>query len=334
MLWGSTIWSLLYYGTAASFTMGLYESETSSSGVAATYIIAGGLGYIVPALLTSDAPVSNGAASLALGGMFQGAIHGWLLAGLLGGDDVSERLGFGLSLLTGIGETVAGYTIGTKTGITEGSAGVINTTEFYGMAVGGLLGLTILDTDAMADGDAAVRLASGLGLAGAVGGIFLGSALASEQRFTPTDATVYGIAGVLGAFLPISVLATVQPTELSSRVVSGVTILGIAGGLVAGTAIVRGRDFRSGDATGIGLGTFAGALIGAGVALITEDAQAGPLLTWAGAAAGFGIGIAMAHPEVDLGLGGELDIEFNPLGLVLGSTLTRPVPVGSLTYRF
>lgn len=333
LLWGSTLWSLVYYGTAASTALGLYENESGASPVAATYILAGGLGYLVPALLTNDAPVSDGAATLALGGMFQGAIHGWLLSGLIGGDDVSERLGFGLSLLTGISETVAGYTIGTKTDITEGTASVINTTEFYGMAAGGLLGLTLIGTDETS-GDAAIRVSSGLAIAGAVGGIFAGMAMADAQHFTSSDATVYGVSGLLGAFLPLCVLSAVQPDELDARVASGLVVVGIVGGLASGTALVRGRDYRSGDGTGIALGTFAGALVGAGLAVLMEDAQSAPILTWAGAAGGFALGLGMASPELDLGLGGELDIDINPLGLVLGAQFTRPVPVGSLTYRF
>jgi hypothetical protein len=333
MLWGSTLWSLFYYGTAASTALGMYENESSASPIAATYILAGGLGYLVPALLTNDAPVSDGAASLALGGMFQGAIHGWLLSGLIAGDDVSERLGFGLSLLAGISETIAGYTIGTETGIAEGTAGVINTTEFYGMAAGGLLGLTLVGTDGTSE-DVAIRVSTGLALAGAVGGVYVGMATANAQHFTPSDATAYGVSGLLGAFLPLCVLTMVDPESLDARVVSGLSLLGIAGGLAVGTNIVRGRDYRSGDGTGIALGTFAGALVGAGVAVLVEDVQAGPMLTWVGAAGGFALGLSMARPEMDLSLGGQLDINVNPIGLLLGAQFTRPVPVGSLTYRF
>jgi hypothetical protein len=110
LLWGSTLWSLVYYGTAISYAF----SAEGEAGSAPPYLIAGGLGYFVPALLTQNANVSAGAASLAVGGMFQGAIHGWALGGLISGENLSTRTGFALSVVGGVSETIAGYVIGTN----------------------------------------------------------------------------------------------------------------------------------------------------------------------------------------------------------------------------
>jgi hypothetical protein len=159
LLWGSALWSLIYYAPAISIAV---SDETSS---AWTFLAAGGIGYLLPSLLTANAPVSEGAASLALGGMFQGAIHGWMLAGLIQGDNIDEQLGFGLSVATGIGETVAGYVIATNSNMQEGHAGVINTTMFYG----GVTGLwASLATAATVNDDLEIdpRVLGGVGLAG------------------------------------------------------------------------------------------------------------------------------------------------------------------------
>jgi len=329
LLWGSTLWSLFYYGSAASYVFGNGRDYEPS---AATYLIAGGLGYLLPALLTRNANVTEGAASLALGGMFQGAIHGWLLAGLIQGDNVDAKVGFGLSIATGIAETVGGYVVGSDTKITEGKASVINTTEFYGSVVGGLLGITILGFET--NSDATVRLGSGLALAGAAGGIVLGNLLGNEQYFSPTDATVYGTAGLLGLTLPYAILLAAREGEIDGRLVSGLGIVGVAGGLIAGNELVKGLNYRGSDGTGIVLGTLAGALIGVGIGVLAEDTRVAIITTWLGAAGGFVTGLAMAKPSVEGRSTGSLKFDFNPLSLVLGARSTVPLPVGSLTYRF
>ncbi|MBK6291830.1 MAG: hypothetical protein IPF59_08740 [Ignavibacteria bacterium] len=332
LLWGSTLWSLFYYGTAATFALGLTDEGSSGATAAAVYLITGGLGYLAPALATKNAPVTEGAVTLSLGGMFQGAIHGWLVAGLVGGDEVSERVGFGLSVLTGVSESIAGYVIGTNTNIQEGHASVINTTEFYGMATGGLLAFAIMGEGL--EGDATIRLASGMALAGTVGGIFVGNALGQHQHFTPTDASVYAVSALLGITLPIAFLTAVSPSDLNVRVASGLTVVGAVGGLFIGNQLVKGLDYRGVDGTGLVLGTFAGGLIGFGVGLLTEESQITPITSWAGAALGFGLGLAMSNPRDEGRSRGELKFDFNPLGLLLGSRSTVPVPVGSMTYRF
>lgn len=332
LLWGSTLWSLFYYGTAATVAFGLTDDDNSAGTAAAIYLIAGGLGYVAPALATKNAPVSEGAVTLSLGGMFQGAIHGWLVAGLVGGDNAGQRLGFGLSLLTGVGESVAGYVIGTKTNIEEGHASVINTTEFYGMAAGGLLAFAIMGEGL--EGDATIRLASGMALAGTVGGIFVGNALGTAQHFTSTDASVYAVSGLLGITLPIAVLAAVSPNDLNVRVATSLTVVGAVGGLVIGNELVKGLDFRGADGTGLVLGTIAGGLIGLGVGLLTDDPQITAVTSWSGAALGFGLGVAMSSPREEGRSRGELKFDFNPLGILLGARSTVPVPVGSMTYRF
>ncbi|MCX6141163.1 MAG: hypothetical protein NTX15_10120 [Candidatus Kapabacteria bacterium] len=330
LLWGSTLWSLFYYGSAASYAFGSSDEFEPS---AATYLITGGVGFLLPALLTNNANVTQGAASLALGGMFQGAIHGWLIGGLVAGEDLSPKTGFSISMVTGITETVVGYVVGSNLGIKEGKAGVINTTEFYTMVCGGLLGLTIIGPEEFGN-QVGLRLSSGLALAGAAGGIILGNAIGNAQYFSSTDATVYGTSGLLGLTLPYAILTAVLDGSIDGRLVSGMGIVGVAGGLLIGNELVKGLNYRGEDGTGVVLGTLAGALVGVGVGVLASDARVGAVAAWVGAAAGFATGLAMAKPEIEGRSSGQLKFDFNPLGLALGAHSKVPVPVGSLTYRF
>ncbi len=329
LLWGSTLWSLLYYGSAASY---VFSSENNFEPSAATYLIAGGVGFLLPALLTNNANVTEGAASLALGGMFQGAMHGWLIGGLVAGEDLGPKTGFGLSILAGVSETVVGYVVGSNTGIKEGKAGVINTTEFYSMVCGGLLGLTILGPSFSAN--EGIRLSSGLALAGAAGGIILGNIISNNQYFSATDATVYGTSGLLGLTLPYAVMVALLDGKIDGRIVSGLGIVGTAGGLLLGNELVKGLNYRGEDGTIVVLGTIAGALIGIGVGVLAEDSRVGAIAAWAGAAGGFATGLVLAKPETEGRSRGQLKFDFNPLGLIFGANSTVPIPVGSLTYRF
>lgn len=328
LLWGSTLWSLFYYG--AAITAAFSPSGDVTPG--ATYLIAGGLGYFVPMILTQDANVTAGAASLAVGGMFQGALHGWALGGLISGSNLSARTGFALSVLGGVSETIAGYVIGTNTGISEGGAGVISTTEFYGAAGGALAALTIMGN--LADGDASVRVLSGLGLLGAAGGVLVGNEIIKSQHITGSDATVYAVTGALGLGLPYAILSAVNPSDVSSRVITGIGLVGAVGGLYLGTRLIDGLDYRENDGTTVLLSTLAGGIVGVGLAQIVDSPEATWPIVWASAAGGFFIGRSFARPDVESKSMGKLDVQFNPLGLVLGARSNVPLPIGSVTYRF
>ncbi len=328
LLWGSTLWSLFYYGTAITAVFSP-DGEFSAS---PTYLIAGGLGYFVPAILTQDANVTAGAASLAVGGMFQGALHGWALGGLISGSNLSARTGFALSVLGGVSETIAGYVIGTNTGISEGAAGVINTTEFYGAAGGVLAALTIMGN--LTDGDASIRVLSGLGLLGAAGGVLVGNEIIKSQHITTSDATVYAVTGALGLGLPYAILSAVNPTDVSSRVITGIGLVGAAGGLYLGTRLIDGLDYRENDGTTVLLSTLAGGLVGIGIAQIVKTPEAIWPIVWGSSVGGFFIGRALARPDIESKSMGKLDVQFNPLGLVLGARSNVPLPIGSVTYRF
>lgn len=334
LLWGSTLWSLFYYGTATSVALNVDEP-------AIPILLAGGMGYLVPALLTNDAPVSDGAASLALGGMFQGTIHGWALAALVAGEDLFQsdtpRLGFGLSVLTGIGESVAGYVVATNTNMSEGRAGVINTTAFYGLLCGSFVSLAVFD-QVDPTSDAAARVLGGSALLGAAAGVVAGNAVADGQHYSSGDASMYGISGFFGAALPWVVIATIQPDDLSVTLASSISVASTIGGLWLGDQLVRGKDYRSTDGTISALSLLGGGLIGLGVAIMADDPDLTPALTYAGALGGFGISLAMAKPNRETRSTSAFEINVNPLGPLMlqrdAFGITRPAPFAIARYRF
>ncbi len=334
LLWGSTLWSLLYYGTATSVALDIEEP-------AIPILLAGGLGYLVPALLTNDASVTEGAASLALGGMFQGTLHGWALAMLLSGDQLTDsdqpRLGFGLSVLTGIAETVAGYVVATNTNMREGRASVINTTAFYGLACGALTTVAIFD-QIEPSSDVAVRVGGGAALLGAAAGVVAGNAVADGQHYSSGDASMYGITGFLGAALPWVVIGTIQPDDLSATLASSISIATTIGGLWLGDQLVRGKDYRGTDGTISVLSLIGGGLIGLGTAIAIDDSDLSPALVYAGALGGFGISLAMAKPKRETKSTSGIEINVNPMGPLMlqrdAYGITRPAPFVTARYRF
>lgn len=331
LLWGSTLWSLFYYGGAASYAV------SGESDIAWAFIVAGGAGYLIPSLLTQNAPVSEGAATLSLGGMFQGILHGWALSFLIQGADAKDgRLGAGLSVLGGVTEAVVGYTVGTNTGIEDGHASVINSTAFYGLVVGGLTSAMVFDNVDFSS-DAVVRVAGGAGLVGAAAGVLIGNELGKESTWTSGDASVYAVTGLLGATLPIAVITAVQPEDVSVSLAAGLGIAGTVGGLWLGTGIVHGIDYPSGAL--ISLSTVGGALVGVGAAALSESSETAVLLPWLGAAGGFGLALALSDPTIEGSSSmGSLEFDLNPAGPYLLRTdaqgITRPAPFATMRYRF
>lgn len=334
LLWGTTLWSLFYYGYATSIAGNIEEP-------AIPILLAGGLGYLVPALLTNDARVSEGAASLALGGMFQGILHGWALSLLLAGESIVEndepRLGFGLSVIMGISETVAGYAVATNSKMSEGRAGVINTTAFYGLVVGGLTSVAIFD-QVEPSSDVSARVGGGVALLGAVAGVIAGDRIADGQHYSSGDATMYGITGFFGAALPWVVIGTLQPDNLSATLASSISIATTIGGLWLGDRLVRRKDYRDTDGNIAFLSLVGGGLIGLGTAIAVDDSDLSPALIYAGALGGFGISLAMAKPRRDTKSMSALEINVNPMGPLMlqrdAYGITRPAPFATARYRF
>ncbi|NQW29320.1 MAG: hypothetical protein HQ472_02260 [Ignavibacteria bacterium] len=344
LLVGSTLWSLFYYGTATNFAINYNETESTFNFNAFTYLFAGGLGYFVPLLLTNNAPVSAGASSLALGGMFQGVLHGWGMAMLVQGDNIQNpRLGFGLSVATGVAETIAGYMVATKHNISEGDAGILSTTSFYGLVSGGLVSALVTKEFTT---DLSVRLAGGLGLLGGAAGLLLGNSIRSTQNFTSSDASIYATSGLLGLALPYVIIAAVNPNNLDIRVVAGTGIIGIAAGLFTGLQIVKGRDYTGSAGTLTMLSTVAGGLIGLGTSSMLDlNSSSTPIVTYAFAAAGFTLAVTVLTKYYSKSESrSNLQFNVNPLAPLLASSFNgnnsvlfnpnNTVPFVSASWKF
>jgi hypothetical protein len=209
-----------------------------------------------------------------------------------------QRIPFGLSVVTGIAETVAGYAVATNTGMEPGRASVIATTCFYGLATGVFTSLVIADVSTMSS-DLGVRLGGGLSLAGAITGILVGDALADAQHFSPGDGSIYATSGFLGMTLPMAILFGFGNGDVSPGLLGATSIVTTIGGLYLGTALIRGRNYRSSDGTICILSTLGGGLLGLGAGLLMPGSGPEALFPWIGAAAGFGLSFAFARPTAE-----------------------------------
>lgn len=334
LLTGTALWSLFYYGIAINEV--IYARQDWPAGAAATPFLLSGVSTGALALITSKAPVTQGASSLALGGMFQGTLHGWLLTALIQGDNTNSQLGFGLSLASSVVEGVIGYTVASNTKMTEGEAGVINTAAFYGMVAGGMTSAVVSGLDV--DAGTGVRLLGGLGLAGAAGGVLVGNYMSQQQHYTGGDASILATTAALGATLPLCALAAAQPSVINIRVASGVMLAGTVLGMWAGDRLVLGKDFRGSQATIATLATVGGALLGMGIGLAVQEPRVGYAASWICAAGGFAYAYTVYADEASaLHLHGDLRLNINGAGVAMAALKTNlplTMPVASLSYRF
>lgn len=335
LLWSTTVAGLVYYGTAMNFMLFGDDWGADNATVALPYLLAGGGGYLFTGLLTSNATVTRGDASLAVNGLIQGPMHGWLLSAMIMGDDVDMRFGFGASFLLGIGETMAGYYVARNANMSEGTADVIGTTSIYGMLTAGATAITIMGE---VDRNAALRarLLAGLTFAGSVSGIIVGNAMASSQKYSAGDASVASLPPLLAVTLPMSVAATFL-YDGDYQVITGLTAISTAFGVWAGDRFVVDKEFTDDQGTLIGLGTFGGALLGVGIGWLTSAEAKMAGLAWLGAATGFGITYATLGREAGVRARsmGEWRWNVNPAAPLMARAFNGlSVPFLSLSGRF
>ncbi len=328
LLVGTTLWGMVY----GPFIVSAADAETEA--FVASFFIGGGIGFAIPAVLTSSIAVSDASREMALSGLFQGLGHGLMITGLLFGSEApSYNVPFALAAAVGVTEAVAGFVHAANTTMSAGRAGAITSTAFFGSVIGGELAAIAL-SDLNHVSDVAVRLASGLGLAGAVAGIVVGDKLADHYHFTLGDATAYTLTSLYGAALPyFTVLPFVdEPSIWLPAVGLATTALGMYGGL----QLVKSQDFRTSDGTGMILGSIAGTLVGFGVASLTNLEEGATPLIYGTSLAGFMLGLALASPSSDGSLMGKLDLLINPLAPFMANNLApgTQLPVASVTYRF
>jgi hypothetical protein len=228
-----------------------------------TYMLTAGSTFFIPFLATSKSRVTKAQANMALYGGGMGILHGILLHGLLDGreffDSQSERI-LTTTLLTSVGEGIAGYMIAGANNLSEGKANVITTVGSFGLGAGAAIGY-LADVDDF-------QGYSGLMLLGTGAGFVAGTSIANTQQFTAGDAEVFAVAGSLGTYVPAALLYAFGADDDGADLLVGTALAGTAGGLYAGSQLVKGHDFTDAEGDYIALGTIAGGALGVGVAYL------------------------------------------------------------------
>jgi hypothetical protein len=336
LLIGSSIVSYAYYGTAAAAIVGVSNYE-STIGV---YFLTSGIGFYLPFALTKDKEVTMGEANLSSYFQTRGIAYG-ALAPLIFSDSPDYRVVLGLGAATSIAGGIIGYNIAKKNKIDDGQAMTIGAYGDFGMGIGlgtaHLLGL--LDGDNPGTG---IALST---LAGAAGGLYLGNYLSKKQYYTSGDAMMLYNAGLLGAYIPLSLVAISEPENAKWVSVAGT--LGAIGGIYLGDKIAKKYDFSFRQGIFISLSEAAGGLIGMGLGYIFSNnnsvlgGKTALVLSGIGALAGFALTTYSYSKDVnqeDKNLSFKMNI--NPLGLLSmsgnNSSLTKgyPIPLLTGTLRF
>ena len=378
LLVGSTLLGLGYYGWATAMA---FDPDNSQSAVAIYMVTAAG-SFLAPFALTRNRTVPDAVATMALWGAMRGPVHGLLVSQL--GDAQSDKTKFAWSVAMGITEGVAGGLLAQSLKMTPGHAEVTGVGGDIGLGAGwGIADLAgfndryRLVTVAQPPGgtfsypvndrtlqSAAILATSGLGL---VGGYWLGR----TGDWTRGDAFVFrnvtAIGGVLGLAVgdiiqQPRVVTETQPGGGSysyvddgfSRTHSGAGLAGTAAGVMLGRALLKGRNFSTGQGTLLTLGPLAGGLLGVGIAyLATPERQyvADPSIPYRdpndhselyltmgalGAAAGFAAMYpAMARQARATEFGSNWQFSLNLLAIAhFAGRMRSRITLGSVQFRF
>jgi hypothetical protein len=378
LLVGSTLLGLGYYGWATAMS---FDPDNSQSAVAIYMVTAAG-SFFAPLALTRNRTVPDAVATMALWGAMRGPVHGLVVSQLA--DAQSDKTKFAWSVAVGAAEGIAGGMLAQSLKMTPGHAEVTGVGGDIGLGAGwGIADLAGLNdryrlvTVAQPGAgpysypvkertlqSAAILAASGLGLAG-------GYLLGRTGEWTRGDAFVFRNVTAIGGLLGIAVGDLIQQPRVVtesqpgggsysyvddgfSRTHSGAGLAGTAAGVMLGRALLKGRNFSTGQGTFLTLGPLAGGLLGVGIAyLATPEKQYNydPSIPYRdpndhselyltmgalGAAAGFAAMYpAMARQARATELGGNVQFSVNPLAIAhLAGGRSSRVMLGSVQYRF
>ncbi|MDP4220463.1 MAG: hypothetical protein Q8916_08315 [Bacteroidota bacterium] len=247
--------------------------STSNSGDAAVTtgieLVVGGLGYIIPYVLTKNAPMTDGEASLALGGAFDGGIHGVLLDLLIQNGEPGRELG-AITTIASVGETGLGYYLARKYNFSEGKSDIIRYGGFFGAGDGALVALA-------ATSDPSTSFVAGASLLGSAAGFVAGTAMTNSQQYTRGNASVVLTAGIFGGYLTSLLYSTALGNDLNSSSARGLALsalVGNVGSVLLGHYLMHGKSLSTGEGNDVILGTSAGWLVGTGLGYIVSSKSA------------------------------------------------------------
>jgi len=318
------IWETLlsFFGYAPAIESGFSSNNVGLS--TGLELVIGGLGYLIPSVLTQNAPMTDGEGSLALGGAFLGAAHGILIDELLSNGNTGLELG-PFATIVSIGETGIDYAIASKNNMTEGTADIIRYGGLFGMMDG--LGLAFV-----ANNSASPSLWAGMSLAGSAAGFALGTAMANHQSYTRGNASVVLTAGLFGAFIPPLLYASAISYNSNTNPTSALVFTAVAGnvgGVVLSNSLMQGKNFSNAEGTAVILGTTAGYAIGLGIGYILTSSNQLNFTPWEftipiviGTVAGFGISVAAIGKGTGENTSTGWNFEANP-GALMGALLPQ-----------
>jgi hypothetical protein len=281
--------SVGFYGWAVPYSLNVEDPKLST----ALVMFTSGGSFFLPFGITRNMKISKATSSLSFYGGSRGIVHGICFNVLIFGSDATGRGIVATGMVTSISEAFAGFYLANRTRMNEGTASVIGVGGDFGMAWG--LGVAHL-----ADFFEYEERRRGVGasvLGGSGIGLLFGKWLDTRQEYTRGDATVLQATGILGAYIPLSVVSYLDPDNEKMYTYS--SMIGSAIGLGFGNHLIRGKNFSSGQGALLILGEVAGGLIGVGFAnLIQSEGDSERTLFLASSSIGASLGFFLMYRSV------------------------------------
>jgi hypothetical protein len=275
---GYTALGFGFYGWAAPVAFDLEDDAAVG-----LYLLVGGASFFVPYAATNRAVVTQTDTDFSLYGATRGIVHGLMLRDAFDGDHtaVSDQVAVGIAALASAVEGTTFYAWSRGAVLDDGAVSSMGMLSDFGMlSAYGLAAVIDQEEDRSARAIA--------GLTGAGAGLFTGKALA-DPEVTRGDGGIQRTAMWVGAYIGGSLgnLAVGEGGGANPTILGA--IAGGAGGILAGPALVRGRDFSIFQTRLVALGTIAGGLMGFGTALFGDTYDDGTAFVTSafGAAIGF-----------------------------------------------
>lgn len=260
----NTIMGLYYYGPMTS----LLINQESPGSYVSTSLVAGGVGFLVPYLLTNNKEITEAQAYSSFYFQSRGVAYGWALPYLVVNAE-SGYPGAVASLVTSLAGAVAGYKIAKDKKLTTEHVLTMGVYGDYGM----LNGLSAAHWLGFFESEQADHLVPLTFLASSAAGLIIGNNIAKKGYYTQGDASVLGSAGLLGAYLPVAALSAFSPDSDNGKIYTFAASLGSIGGLYIGDKLAKKYDFSNRQGIIISLAELAGGLTGFGVGSLLNQGE-------------------------------------------------------------
>ncbi len=327
LLSANALMGLYYYGPITTL---LFDGESPDDNLASNALLAGGVGFLLPYLLTNNKEITEAQAYSSLYFQTRGVAYGWALPYLFVKAE-SGYPGAAVSLVTSLAGAVAGYKIAKDKKLTTEHVLTMGVFGDYGI----LNGVSVAHWLGAFDSKYADHLVPLTFLASSAAGLIIGNNIAKKGYYTQGDASVLGNAGFLGAYMPAAVLSAFEPEN--DKLYTLAASLGSIGGLYVGDRIAKKYDFSNRQGIVISLAELAGGLTGFGIGSLIEYGEptgVSAISAGLGALAGFYFmtkKYTKDENQEDKNL--TLRINFNPMGLAsIKSNYATPMLNASIRF--